>query len=120
MADADAEPEKKLENAVRITGRTAYLVRDEFARRVGEIERGYRLQFRGRKAKLEAILSAVILDFLAKPTEEQDEIVRRCLPVYEHIVAVQFGERPDPGDLIAAARPGATKAPAEKSAPKRK
>jgi hypothetical protein len=118
---ADVEPEKKLPNPVRITGRTAYLVRDAFARRVVEIEQNHRLQFRGRKAKLEAILSAVILDFLSKPVDEQDEIVTRCLPAYEHIVAVQFGERPEPDhDMIAAARPGATKAPAEKTAPKRK
>jgi hypothetical protein len=107
MGAADRMAESKIEKKFddRIGGRTARLVHDEFKRRVNEIERVHRLKFLGHKAKLEPILSTVLIDFLSKPVEVQDEIVKRCMPVYEHIVAVQFGEQPDPGtDLIAAAR----------------
>jgi hypothetical protein len=119
------EESNKLDLGGRISIRTADLVRDEFARRVGEIERKHRLKFRGRKAKLEAILSAVMIDFLSRPVDEQDEAIVRCMPVYETIVAVQVGEAPDPGtDLIMGARKAPAKidrdAPAEAPKPKAK
>jgi hypothetical protein len=87
----------------KIPSRTAPEILEAFNDVLGRFERSRSVVFYGRKLSGEALLAAILLDYLDKPPAEQDRIVMDNVPRF---VAILEGE-PDPGPARASAAPDA-------------
>jgi hypothetical protein len=83
----------KLSDTHKIPARTAPEILDAFNDALARFERARFPLFRRRKLTAEAMLSAVVLDFLDRTREDQDRIIARNVPRFE---AILDGEA-DPG-----------------------
>lgn len=92
---------RKLTQEYKLAARTAPEVYEAVNRLVSTVASEGRVKFRGRKIGVEALLNAVLLDFLDRAPGDQRELLARNVPRFEALLGDEPAASSSPGRVEA-------------------
>lgn len=87
---------RKLTQTFKFAARTAPELYESVNAFVTKVAVSEEVKFRNRKLGVEAVVNAVLLDFMTKPETERVAILARAVPSFEHLLEDAL---PTPGHL---------------------